>query len=142
MKKAISLLFVLMLLPVAAFANSIMPDFADVPNGWAVDRYKPNVFANIGAFQGRDNVLEIGINRAQGFSARPSNYQSSFYNTQGRNYALAGGAGSVLSADLWIEEEWSDASLGAVRSDMWGVVDVAGSEHDYPIIGFTNYGGR
>lgn len=141
MKKAISLLFVLMLLPVAGFANSIMPDFADVPNGWVTDRYQPNVFANIGAFQGRDNVLEIGINRAQGYSARPSNYQSTFYNTQGMNYALAGGAGSVLSADLWIPEEWTATGATTVRTDMWAVMTDGSSVTDYPIIGFTNYGG-
>ncbi|WP_027192610.1 PEP-CTERM sorting domain-containing protein [Fundidesulfovibrio putealis] len=141
MKKAISLLFVLMLLPVAGFANSIMPDFADVPNGWVTDRYQPNTFANIGTFQGRDNVLEIGINRAQGISARPGAYQSMFYNTQGMNYALTGGIGSVLSADLWIEESWADASKGTVRSDMWGVMTDGSAVSGYPIIGFTNYGG-
>lgn len=141
MKKAITLLVALMLLPVAGYANSIMPDFADVPTNWVTDRYQPNVFTSIPTYQGRDNVLEIGINRAQGISARPGAYQSMFYNTQGMQYALTGGAGSVLSADLWIEEEWSDASLGTVRSDMWGVMTDGAAVSDYPIIGFTNYGG-
>jgi len=44
MKKAITLLVALMLLPVAGLANSIMPDFANVPTGWATDRYAPNSF--------------------------------------------------------------------------------------------------
>ena len=74
--------------PVVTTAAELMPDFGGVPTGWVVDRYAPNSFSNVGTFQGRNNVLGIEINSAQGLTSRPSGYQSSFYNTQGMQYAL------------------------------------------------------
>ncbi|WP_243360282.1 PEP-CTERM sorting domain-containing protein [Fundidesulfovibrio terrae] len=142
MKKAFLLLALLFCLPGVSFAASIMPDFADVPTGWTTDRYAPATFANIGIYQGRDNVLEIGISRADGLTARPAAYQSMFYNTQGENHELNAGSGSILSAALWISEDWSDAATaGNVRTDMWAVMSDGSAVTDYPIIGFTNYGG-
>ncbi|CAG0955067.1 hypothetical protein MYXO_00435 [Myxococcaceae bacterium] len=127
----------------SAVALELMPSFATLPTGWVTDRYEPHSFTNIGTFQGRSDVLEIEIDPAEGLTSRPSGYQSAFYNTQGRQYALSGGAGSTLSADLWIPSEWSDAAAnGSVRTDLWGVtVDGASYVSGYPIIGFTNYGG-
>ena len=84
----------------AAQAAPIMPDFSTVPAGWTTDRYAPNSFANVGTYQGRNDVLGIGISSADSLPNRPAGFQSSFYNTQGKAHAAAGGAGSVLSADL------------------------------------------
>jgi hypothetical protein len=117
-----------------------MPDFATAPTGWTVDRYTPASFGNVGTFQGRDNVLGIGISSAQGLSSRPAGFQSQFYDTQGKSYALSGGAGSILSADLWIDSAWLAVDAGNVRTDMWGVMTDGVGVTDYPIIGFTNYG--
>ncbi len=122
-------------------ASLLMPDFAGVPAGWQVDRYDPHSFANIGAFQGRDNVLGIEITSAEGYTLRPAAYQSTFYNTQGRGASISGGAGTQISADLFIPFTWSDPLIGAVRTNMWGVLSGGGSVTDFPIIGFTNYGG-
>lgn len=122
-----------------AQAALLTPDFADAPTGWNTDRFAPDSFSNVGNYQGRDNVLGIGISRNQGSSARPNGQQGDFYNTQGRQHAVSGGAGSTLAADLFIEESWTDATQGHVRTDMWGVTDNAPLA--YPIIGFTNYGG-
>jgi hypothetical protein len=120
----------------------ITPDFGAAPTGWFTDRYEPTSFGNVGTYQGRDNVLGIGISSAGNLANRPTAYQSSFYNTQGRQYAVAGGAGSVLSADLYIPTSWSDPLNGNVRTDMWGVMsDVKNVVTGYPIIGFSNYGG-
>ena len=124
-----------------AQAAPVMPDFANVPTGWTTDRYEPNSFANVGTYQGRNNVLGIGISSAQDFSSRPSGYNSTFYNTQGRQHAIAGGAGSSLSADLYVNASWRDSANGHVRTDMWGVMTDGTAVSDYPIIGFTNYGG-
>ncbi len=124
-----------------AQATPIMPDFASVPTGWTTDRFDPNSFQNVGTYQGRDNVLGIGITSAEGYSNRPGGYQSAFYNTQGRQHALTGGVGSVLSADLYIPASWGDSSLGSRRTDVWGVMTDGSAVTDYPIIGFTNYGG-
>jgi hypothetical protein len=127
--------------PVGVNAAELMPDFGTVPTGWVVDRYAPNSFSNVGSFQGRNNVLGIAITSAEGLSNRPSGYQSSFYNTQGMQYAVTGGAGSRISADLWIPESWRDGSKGNARTDMWGVMTNGTAVTGYPIIGFTNYGG-
>ncbi len=123
-----------------AQAAMVMPDFSNVPTGWTTDRYDPDSFANVGPYQGRNDVLGIGISSTDGLSSRPGAYQSQFYNTQGRQHAISGGVGSVLSADLWIPSEWADADNGNVRTDMWGVMG-GGSALDYVISGFTNYGG-
>lgn len=125
-----------------AQAAPLMPNFADVPTGWTTDRYEPNTFANVGTFQGRDNVLGIGINSAQS-AANRGGQSSMFYNTQGRQHAITGGAGSSLGAALYIDTSWSDSANGWVRSDMWGVMsDVPNGITDYPIIGFTNQDGN
>lgn len=127
----------------AADALEIMPSFAGVPTGWVTDRYDPASFSNVGTYQSRSDVLGIQIDQAQGSTSRPGAYSGAFYNTQGRQYAVSGGAGSTLSADLWIPSSWSDPVTGGnARSDMWGVmVDGANAVSGYPIIGFTNYGG-
>lgn len=125
----------------SANAAPVMPNFADVPTGWVTDRYAPDSFVNVGTYQGRSNVLGIGIDDDDGYGSRPSGFNSTFYNTQGRQHAISGGAGSVLSADLFIESSWENASNGNVRSDMWGVMTDGSAVSDYPIIGFTNYGG-
>ena len=127
----------------SAHAVPLMPNFADVPTGWTTDRYEPNSFSNVGSYQGRANVLGIGISSAQNAASRPLGQQSMFYNTHGRQHAITGGAGSSLAADLFINASWGDSAKGNVRSDMWGVL-LDSSPADgltYPIIGFTNYGG-
>lgn len=124
-----------------AAATNLMPNYADLPTGWTTDRYDPAGFANVGPFQNRGDVLGISIDATGGATARAPAFGSAFYNTQGRGYDLAGGAGAVLTADLWIPSSWSDALNGARRTDMWGVMSDGTSVTDYTIIGFTNYGG-
>jgi hypothetical protein len=68
-------------------------------------------------------------------------YQSTFYNTQGKSTSITGGAGSTLSADLYIPGSWGLATNGSVRTDMWGVMTDGTDITDYAIIGFTNFGG-
>jgi hypothetical protein len=128
----------LAILPVAVNAAIITPDFAGVPTGWTTDRYAPNSFSDVGTFQGRNNVLGIGISSAQSLANRASSGQNyAFYNTQGDQYQFSSlqGAGSVLSADLYVSTAMGNANNGAIRTDMWGVMN-GGS--DYPIIGFAN----
>lgn len=121
-------------------AAAVMPDFADAPTGWITDRYAPASFGNVGTYQGRDNVLGIGIDSSTD-SANRGGLQSAFYNTQGKQHAISGGAGSLLAADLFVEKGWSDASNGLVRTDMWGFMGSApNSVSAYTIIGFTNQG--
>ena len=93
-----------------------------------MDRQEPTPFSNVGTYQGRSNVLGIEITAADSAANRPSAFSGSFYNTQGRQHLLTSGAGSSVAADLYIENSWTSAANGNVRSD-------------YPIFGFTNYGG-
>lgn len=127
----------------SASATLVMPSFATAPTGWVTDRYNPASFGNVGTYQGRSDVLGIGINSTGDLANRASTGQNStFYNTQGKQMAISGGPGSVLSADLFINASWADSNNGYVRTDMWGVMsDTAAAVSLYPIIGFTNYGG-
>lgn len=124
-----------------AHAGPIMPDLSLAPAGWTTDRYEPTTFGAVATYEGRNGVLEIGITSAGDLANRPPAYQSTFYNTQGRQTAVSGGAGDFLAADLFIEEIWRDQANGTVRSDMWGVMTDGSAVSGYPIIGFTNYGG-
>lgn len=76
-------------------AVDLMPDFANIPTGWVTDRYEPHSFSNVGTFQGRDNVLGIEINSAEGRSNRPGGQQESFYDTQGARASSRAGPGTA-----------------------------------------------
>ena len=67
----------------AAVAAPVMPSFDNAPAGWSVDRYAPASFADVGVFQGRDNVLGIGIDSSTNSANRPGGQSATFYNTQG-----------------------------------------------------------
>lgn len=127
----------------AALASPVLPNLATAPVGWTTDRYDPASFGNVGAYQGRSNVLGIRIDSSTDLANRPSGFNNSFYNTQGRQTVVTGGAGSVIAADLYIESSWGNATNGYVRSDMWGVMSNFSLTPTlvYPIIGFTNQGG-
>lgn len=127
----------------AAQAAPVMPSFDGAPTGWSTDRYAPASFSDVGTYQGRGDVLGIGISSADSRTNRPSAFQTQFYNTQGMKQAIAGaGAGSVLAADLYVPEAWRNGAAGNVRTDMWGVMsDAVNDVQAYTIIGFTNYGG-
>lgn len=141
MKKVTVVLGLALAAALPAQAALVMPSFDGAPTGWVTDRYDPNTFADVGTYQGRSDVLGIGISAADGFDQRPGPYQSTFYNTQGRQHAISGGAGDVLSTSLYIPAAWRDGSDGNVRTDMWGVMSDGSGVSDYTIIGFTNYGG-
>jgi hypothetical protein len=119
----------------------LMPSFTTAPSGWFTDRYAPASFTNVGAYQGKDNVLGISISAAQAYNNRPPAYQYTFYNTQGDQYALHSTGQNSISAELYIPSAWDDAARGNVRTDMWGVMTNGTGVSAYPIIGFTNYGG-
>ena len=141
--KRVTLLFVLILslLAISAQGANIVPDFGAVPTDWVTDRYQPHSFADVGPYAGKNPVLGIEINGAEAYNNRPAPYQSTFYNTQGMQFSVLGGVGDSMFSNLFIPTEWRDENNGSRRTDMWGVMTDGSSVSDYPIIGFTNYGG-
>jgi hypothetical protein len=125
-------------------AQEAMPSFSTLPTGWTTDRYEPASFANVGNFQGRTNVLGIGIDASTNSANRPGGQQGTFYNTQGRKYTFSPriAPGRTLSAELYIPASWANESSGAVRTDLWAtMVDATDTVSAYAIFGFTNYNG-
>lgn len=128
------------LLAVAAQAAPVLPSVTDA--GWTTDRYAPASWTNVGAYQGRSNVLGIGINDSTNAANRPAGQQGAFYNTQGRQIAVGGAVGDSIAADLFLDVNWANPQAGFVRSDLWGRSGTLPAEADatYAIIGFTNFG--
>jgi hypothetical protein len=125
-------------LALAAHAAPVLPSVTDA--GWTTDRYEPASWANVGTYQGRNNVLGIGINDSTNAANRPGGQQGSFYNTQGRQIGVTGGTGDSIAADLFLDANWASSQGGFVRTDLWG--RSAGATEtgvSYPIIGFTNF---
>lgn len=138
-KKVLAVLaasFIVFALP--ARAALVLPDLHDP--GWATDRYEPASWQNIGTFQGRNNVLQIGVDASTDASARPVGQQGSFYNTQGRQIAVTGGVGDSLKASLWLDPSWQSSTADYVRTDLWGRAGGTEAETTYPLSGFTNFG--
>lgn len=141
-KMAVVFALVLSIFAAQAVAQEIMPSYSTVPTGWTTDRYEPASFSNVGTYQGRNNVLGIGINNSTAAANRPSGQQGAFYNTQGRKFAYSPkpGAGSTLSAMLYIPASWASEATGSVRSEVWAtLVDAGDVISFYPVVGFTNY---
>jgi len=132
--------FAAALLAVVAHAAPVLPNITGP--GWTTDRYEPASWGNVGTYQGRNNVLGIGINSTTDALNRPGGQQGNFYNTQGRQIGVTGGTGDSIAADLFLESSWANINAGAVRSDLWGRAGLIGNETGatYPIIGFTNFG--
>lgn len=143
MKKVFAVLGLALAAALPAQAALIMPSFDNAPTGWVTDRYQPHGFADVGTAYGRDPVLAIDIDRAEGATARPPAFGSQFYNTQGMQRAISGGPGDSIAAALYIPASWSDAANGHRRTDMWSVMtdSAVAPTLDYAISGFTNYGG-
>ena len=137
--KHASIGLVVAMLSLAAHATPVLPSVTGA--GWTTDRYEPASWANVGTYQGRSNVLGIGINDSTNAANRPAGQQAAFYNTQGRQVAAAGGTGDSIAADLFLDASWANPSSGYVRTDLWG--RSAGATETgvtYPIIGFSNFG--
>jgi len=123
----------------AAHSAPVLPSVTNP--AWTTDRYAPASWSNVGAYQGRSNVLGIGIDSSTDAVNRPGGQQTGFYNTQGRQIAASGGSGDSIAADLFLDANWANSQSGFVRTDLWG--RSAGATEDgvnYPIIGFTNFG--
>jgi len=105
---------------------------------WIDDRYPPHSFVPFLLYQGRTNVIGLGINASDGFATRSAPYRSTFYNTQGKGHNSKPDD-RVVASSLYIPASWGDPTQGSRRTDIW--IEIVPANTDYAIIGFTNYGG-
>ncbi len=124
--------------------TDVSPDLSTGIGSFYTDRYDPALFVVNNGVQGRNNVLQIAIDRTTDLVNRPSGYGFTFYNTQGRKTNVNTSGSWLFKSDLFVSSSWSTPSLGFARTDMWATStdDPAFTNPSaYPIVGFTNYGG-
>ena len=105
------------------------------PNTWYPDRYPPKTFESA-SYLGQ-NRLHVFISTDDALVNRPSGYQYSFYNYQGRNFTINNGTGTSISADLYIGSDWATKHRSA---SIWSTGVTAGdpSTYSYPVLSFAN----
>jgi hypothetical protein len=114
----------------SSFAVPFTDTFTGPPSaGWVTDRYEPAGFNSVG---GR---LQITISSADSQANRPPAYNSTFYNTQGRQHQALVNGNWQLTGQLFVT---SDQISGGQRSDLWGSTGNVGTEvgADYFILGY------
>jgi hypothetical protein len=130
--------------------SSAVIETTDVPGSWYPDRYAPAGFTAGQTQGGRVGVLDEFISAGDQNGSRAPEYNSGFYDFQGRTYALAAGT-TYLAVDLYVPSSWSSlnqqdpngnpASRGSLAS-LWATgVDASGNIITYPIMGFNNLAG-
>ena len=127
------------------------PDLATtVPGSWTTDRYAPCQFSLANGVQGRNNVLQTSVCAADNQTNRPAGYNSTFYNTQGKQIGIDGvgvipPASQKLSLDLYVDASWATSANGLVSTGMWSRVNQINTDAEanawYPILGFSNISG-
>jgi len=123
----------LSVLPFAAHAAGFVDTFDTIDPSWVTDRYEPSGFTS--SFFDGDNRLKIDISSADSFANRSASYQSSFYNTQGRQRAASLGTEWEVAGDVYISNDYlSGANLR--RTDLWARdSNPVEANSEYPIIG-------
>lgn len=124
----------------AAQAQTNSFDSAGDTAGATVDRYAPATFQSGVAYAGHAGTLEEGTAVADGLNNRPAAYQSAFYNTQGKAFALGAGV-TDMSIELYLPSDWTTAADGRYAG-FWGVAyDSVPALSAYPIIEAYRSGG-
>lgn len=121
-------------------------DGAPSTTSWTIDRYRPANFFNGGTLNGRQNVLVLGVNEADGPGNRPPAQSSTFFDTQGRKLRVLNWGTPPISfvGSVYIPSAWalSTGLSDSRRTDMWGVLTPNGvtdlNSALFAIIGFAN----
>lgn len=100
----------------SAQAAGFTDTFDSINPAWVTDRYEPNAFVSEN-FMG-DNRLKIGIGQAQAFQNRPAAFQSTFYNTQGRQQSAALNSPWEVKGDVFIGDDYLSGE-NLRRTDLW-----------------------
>lgn len=114
-------------------AQAFTDTFDTIDPAWQVDRYAPAGFSSAN-FDG-DNRLKIDISQADDYQNRPGSYQSTFYNTQGKQRAASLSSAWEVSGDVYVSADMLEGS-NLRRTDLWAR-DANTDENfaKYPIIG-------
>jgi hypothetical protein len=126
---------------VAGAQTNVTPNLGTQATSFTTDRYDPATWGLVNGFQGRNDVLQIGINSSTDASNRPSGQQGTFYNTQGKKLTVNTAGSWLFQSDLFVDQSWLSPSSTLVRTDMWAAGVLGSAIASYPIIGFTNQGG-
>lgn len=118
-------------------ATPVSTDVAD----WTVDR-APAGFENVGAYEGRENVLRLSIDPAAHSDNEFRNHQGMKQNLEGMDLQ-AGNA--FLRGDMWIpaDDKWaSGTEEDYVNTGIWASTMSAADNEitSFPILHFTNQG--
>lgn len=119
---------VMALSPVIASASVVLDPFTPSEVGtWTADRTFPSGGVNSVSFAGRDDVLEMRIDKDLRSTL------GGFYYTEG--VKKESNFGSELSVDLYVDGDWETKD---VRAGLWGVaVNGSSSITSYPIVEFS-----
>jgi hypothetical protein len=119
------------------FTNPVSLTSTSESGKWQSDRYAPNGFA-IADFDGGSR-LKQSISAADCQTCRPPNFQTPFYNTQGRKFTLLKET-KVIETDIYISSDWTAENKR--MAGFWGTAfnssNVANGS--YPIIEYTTEG--
>lgn len=124
-------------------ASAARADLLTNYGSWGVDRHAPGGFANVGAANGRSDVLQVDI-------AGADQQVGTFLNQQGKGSDITPVATdyAVIYGSLYVPSSWQNGTGATdLRSTaLWGfainsIDDPALGNSHYPIIGFTNGGG-
>jgi hypothetical protein len=98
---------------------------------WSADRTTPSGGFSSTSYEGRNDVLQMGVVGANRSIVDP------FYYTEGLQRQL-GTSPDAVKADLFVDSAWLDTG---VRAGLWGVGhDSLGAVSAYPIVEFTTAG--
>ena len=95
--------------------------FDSIDSGWVTDRREPAAFTSL--FFDGDNRLKITVN---GVTEAPP-YNSTFYNTQGRQHAATVSGPWSLTGQLYISSDFISGN-NLRRADIWGRAGLVGDE--------------
>ena len=99
-----------------SFGQAFNDSFDTIDPGWVTDRYAPAGFSS--AFFDGDNRLKIDVSAADSYQNRAGAYQSTFYNTQGRQRGASLGIGWTVSGDVYISNDMISGEA-LRRTDIW-----------------------
>ena len=104
---------------------------------WTTDRFEPAAFT-VDTTDPENGKLKITVDGTTAKDEREEPYNTDFYNTQGKAYAVNSDSMRwEISAKVDITEEMLNSET-PVRTDLWASINdgEAGAVSDYPIIGF------